>query len=61
MAERTMRGGDGMTTWMMNNAKWRAERNNGITVLSLFDGMSGARVALKESRYSRKNILLFGD
>lgn len=38
-----------MTTWMMNNAKWRAERNNGITVLSLFDGISGARVALKKA------------
>jgi len=38
-----------MTTWMMNNAKWRAERNNGITALSLFDGMSGARVALKKA------------
>ena len=38
-----------MTTWMMNNAKWRAERNNGIHVLSLFDGMSGARVALEKA------------
>lgn len=38
-----------MTTWMMNNAKWRAERNNGIAVLSLFDGMSGARVALEKA------------